>query len=139
MDEVVHERQGSPILRIEGESDGWLALVREAIRDVIGVDIDADASSAFLTAVTEIATNAEAAGVRAGATRPVVVAVDADRRSVEVSDFGGGFDPEQHRGLPDPSVTSGRGLHIARTFCPGLTWTRTATGMTCTLPFPEPI
>ncbi len=139
MDEAVHGRGGSGILRIEGRSNGWLAAVRDAIRDVIGADIDADSASAFLTAVTEIATNAEAAGVRARASRPVVVAVDAAKRAVEVTDFGGGFVPEEHRGLPDPSVSTGRGLHIARSFCPNLTWERTATGMTCTLPFPESI
>ncbi len=139
MDEAANEPHGPPILRIDGESNGWLAVVRDAVREVIGAGIDADASSAFLTAVSEIATNAEAAGVRAGTSRPVVVTVDAERRAVEVTDFGGGFDPDQHRGLPGPSVSSGRGLHIARAFCPELTWARTATGMTCTLPFPEPV
>lgn len=121
-------------VRIESGADSWLAEIREFVRAVI--DVDVDTAMAYLIAVSEIATNAESAGMRIGSSEPAVVIIDADARLVTVADSGGGFDPDEYTRLPGPDTVTGRGLYLARAFCPTLTWERTLGGMICTLPFP---
>lgn len=120
--------------RIESSVDHWLAQIREAISDVI--DADDDTAMMYLTAVVEIATNAFESHERADVDEPVIVVIYPEDSLVTVTDLGGGFDPEASTSLPAPDQVSGRGLYLARSFCPNLSWQRNSTGMHFTLPFP---
>ena len=128
----------APTRRIESGADGWLFSVREAIVDAIDASHsgDPDAVTVYLTAVTEIATNAFESHERVGTDEPVVVTVDPQRAHVTVADLGGGFDPDERPPRPSPDQIRGRGLYLARSFCPDMSWQRNPGGMVCTLPFP---
>ena len=98
---------------------------------------DADADTLFAIAVTEIATNAIEAHRRAGVDEHIVVTIDTRTRSVTIIDFGTGLPIPHETPSPDPAATSGRGLIIARSICPGLRVDSSIRGTTVTLPYDE--
>ena len=55
------------------------------------------------------------------------------QRHVTVADLGGGFDPDERPPRPSPDQIRGRGLYLARSFCPDMSWQRDPGGMVCTL------
>lgn len=114
----------------------WQADTREAVRAAL--DEDSHVSTLYLIALSEIMMNADSANTAAGSSAPVVVEVDPKRRETVVSDVGGGFDYEALLGAGPPAadVPIGRGLLLARSFCPGMEARHTAVGMKFTLPFP---
>jgi hypothetical protein len=75
----------------------------------------------FMVAVSELVTNAVEEHRRIGATSPITIAVDPGASTVRITDRGRGFAPADSR-PSEPLAARGRGLHIARTLAPGLTW-----------------
>ena len=121
--------------RVTSDEPSWLHTVRDLVTHVL--DVDPDAATFYLVAVTEIVVNAEQVHRDLCIVRPAIAEIDVDRRQITVTDHGGGFEMGDAEQPPAPEETSGRGLHLARAFCPGLSAVRTSDGMQFTLPFPQ--
>lgn len=109
------------------------ALIRLLLRRCLAGrwDDDDDVLTLFLTAVSEIVSNAMDAHRRAGLSRPITVGFSPGRSAlVTVRDAGTGFDPA------NVVTGDGLGLTLARGICPEL-WIESHPGNTLvTLPVP---
>lgn len=121
--------------RIRSDQPSWLHAVRDIVSDAL--DVDDETATLYLVAVTEIVVNAEQIHRELDLAVPAVAEIDIDRRQVSVTDHGGGFEVADHGELAAPDEVTGRGLHLAKAFCPGLSASRTHDGMRFTLPFPR--
>ncbi|MFK7918485.1 MAG: SpoIIE family protein phosphatase [Ilumatobacter sp.] len=99
---------------------------------------DPDRDSLFLTAVTEIATNAIEAHHAAQVSAGIDVDVDHTERTITIIDQGPGFDAGHQLRRPRPTSREnrGRGIRIARFICPSLTIQSSPTGTRVVLPAP---
>lgn len=82
---------------------------------------DSEFDVLYLIAATELITNAIEAHQRADTDEPVMIAIDRGERALLVADQGQGYRPED-RPTTDHLAAGGRGLRIAESISPGLSW-----------------
>ena len=119
-------------------SDVAATVARSALRRVLDF-IDDDRESSFLVALTEIVTNAVDEHRRSAPGESLIVEVVLDGDPVvRVIDHGSGLDELRRRATaatpPAPDDRAGRGLVLAQSFVPALSFEVTSGGTTAVLP-----
>lgn len=115
-------RQGTTVV-VEANADPDADRhVRSAVRHCFGL-VERQATNEFLTAVTEVLTNAVDEHRRLDCDEPIRVEIDAHRLGgpqVSIIDRGEGVDLAAELASVRPDDDRGRGLVIATTFVPDL-------------------
>lgn len=111
----------------------------ETVRRFVASEMsdEPDGDELYLVAVNEVVTNAIESHRRTGTEEPIGILADSGSRTVVVTDCGDGYAP-----MDDPEIghlgPSGRGLVIAATMFPDLSWRPNhPRGTIFTLPFPD--